>query len=65
MINGFDRENRRSDWVCNPCGVPYLTEAQLKEDRIHTAHLGECCICGRDASVMHIRNYNYLRKPKG
>ena len=64
-INGFDREKRESDWVCVPCGVKFLSKKQLEsEGGAHTAHIGECCVCGKEDSVLHIRNYNWLHKPK-
>lgn len=61
--NMKDRENRTSDYVCCSCGVQYLTEEQKKEGgNVVTAHLGNCGLCGKEDTVIHIRYYNYLFK---
>ena len=50
-----------NDYVCYPCGLPYLTEQQTKEHHIHTYHIGECGVCGQEVPVTHKRAFNYLR----
>ena len=56
------QEHITVDYVCSPCGLPYLTEQQLKEHHIHTYHFGECGVCGMDeVPVTHKRAFNYLR----
>jgi len=50
-----------NDYVCYPCGLPYLTEQQTKMHHVHTYHLGECAICGHKVPLTHKRAFNYLR----
>lgn len=54
---------RTSDYVCGPCGRQFLRVEQLNEPRIVTAHQGTCGLCGRQASVTHIRIYNWGHIP--
>jgi hypothetical protein len=55
-------ENRKSDYVCVECGVPYLTDKQKEEGGCTTFHKGICGICEEEKSITHIRTYNYLQK---
>ena len=50
--------------VCYLCGLPYLSEQQIKIHHVYTYKLGECSICGREEPVTHKRNFNYLRYNK-
>jgi DNA-directed RNA polymerase subunit RPC12/RpoP len=51
---------RKSDYVCIPCGRQFLREAQLSQSRVVTCHEAPCGLCGRVATVAHIRSYNHL-----
>ena len=51
----------KTENVCYPCGLPYLSEQDLKVHYVHTYKLGECAICGHEVPVTHKRNFNYLR----
>jgi hypothetical protein len=50
-------------YICYACGIKYLTREQREQDRVSTWHEGTCCECGHEASVTHVRAYNYC-KPK-
>ncbi len=52
---------RTSDYICRLCGINFLTEEQLKEERISTYNESECGLCHEVTSVTHYRNWNYLR----
>lgn len=58
--------NREFDYVCQPCGVNFLTKAQLENGdmRISTFHDSVCGLCKKETSVTHIRHFNYLQIPK-
>ena len=55
------QEHIMGDYICYPCGLPYLSEQQTKEHHIHTYHIGECGVCGQEVPVTHKRAFNYLR----
>lgn len=57
---------RTSDYVCQPCGVNFLTKAQMEDGvlRVSTFHDSECGLCKETTGVTHIRHWNYLRLPK-
>ena len=64
-MDNFNREDRTSDYVCTPCGLQFLSEKQkAQEGGVHTAHLAKCGVCGKEDTVLHIRVYNWLFKPK-
>lgn len=50
---------RKNDYVCIPCGRQFLREEQLDRTGVVTCHQAECGLCGRVASVTHIRAYNW------
>jgi len=51
---------KKNNYVCHPCGLPYLTPEQREQERVSTWHEGTCCVCGERKSVTHKRAYNYL-----
>lgn len=55
-------DNRPHDFVCFDCGHEFLTEKQKKGGGVVTAHKGECCLCGEEKGITHIRAFNYLKK---
>jgi len=57
-----DVENRKSDYVCIDCGIEFLTDKQKQKSGVSTFHKSECCLCGEEKSVTHIRVYNYLNQ---
>lgn len=55
-------DNRTSDWICFECGGDFLSKAQ-KSERGHaavTAHTSVCGLCGKNTTVIHARNWNWL-----
>ncbi len=57
-IQGID------DYCCVDCGIKHLTDVQKKRAGVHTAHLGICCVCGKEKMILSTRHYNYLRPIK-
>ena len=57
------RNERTSDYVCQPCGVGYLSEKQLKDNSVSTYSVSECGLCHKKTSTTHMRHFNYLTKP--
>lgn len=51
---------RTSDYVCVDCGQQFLNAKQRANPRVCTFHQSNCCLCGEEKGVTHIRNYNYL-----
>jgi len=51
---------KKNNYVCHPCGLPYLTPDQREWNRISTWQEGTCSVCGERTSVTHKRAYNYL-----
>ena len=60
----MDREKRINDYICHECGIEFLSEKQMTETTIATAHISKCGLCGEDKSIIHMRHYNYLYKHK-
>ena len=58
-------KERTSDYICFDCGFEFLTEKQKSgEGGAVTAHKSNCCLCGEEKSVTHIRAFNWLNLPK-
>jgi len=60
----IDKKLETNGYCCWQCGYEYLTKEQKKEHQFSTFHLGECVLCSEEKPVTHIRNYNWLIKPK-
>ena len=56
-------EKRPHDYVCFDCGIEFLDDKQKSIDGVVTAHKGNCCLCGEEKSITHIRAFNYLNYP--
>lgn len=62
MKEGIEIEN---PYVCWECGGQYLEENGWKRsDSIVTAHMGKCCVCHEEKTVIHERNYKWLARWK-
>ena len=53
--------DRTSDYVCFDCGKEFLSEEQKNRNFIITVHESHCGLCNELKSVVHIRNWNYLK----
>ncbi len=47
-------------YICHDCGRNYLN----KNDFVCTYHVGTCDVCGKDTSITHVRNYNWLKRER-
>lgn len=56
-------KERTSDYVCFDCGIEFLDDKQKSIGGVVTAHKGNCCLCGEEKSITHIRAFNYLNYP--
>lgn len=53
--------NRKSDYICWDCGIPFQTEKQKQQKSIVTAHNGNCGLCNEVKGVTYIKLFNYLK----
>jgi len=49
-----------SDYICNECGRKYGKPSP----GVHTAHSGECGVCGETRTITNQRNYGYPLEDK-
>ena len=62
MKEGIEIDN---NWVCLDCGKEYMEENKFPlRDGVSTAHMGKCCVCHEEKTVMHERNYRWLARWK-
>jgi hypothetical protein len=65
MFSQEEINNKTSDYICFDCGKLFLTEEQKKEEKIVTANLGFCCLCGENKLLSSIRHFNWLNLEYG